>query len=66
MAARLVSIGSENGFARVRRYEHGTGGRPLLTHDGSYDPQTLTRDNIYYYLANGAPQDLVRKQSHAA
>jgi hypothetical protein len=53
----LVTVQSSSELTRVRRYEGKAGGQILCTHEGFYEPDTVTGLNVLSYLYSGHAQD---------
>lgn len=53
----LVTVQSSDKLTRVRRYEGKAGGQVLCTHEGFYEPDTVTGLNVLSYLYSGHAQD---------
>lgn len=56
----FVSISRHGSLIRLRRYEHPT---RVLTHEGSYAPESVTPVDLEYYRQWGAPQDRTRPEA---
>lgn len=52
----FVTINPAGQMTRLRRYE--ARGRKLCTHEGIYDPETVTEHNVSAYHDHGARQDV--------
>ncbi len=53
----LVSVQTAGAMTRLRRYEARGRERPVCTHEGAYDPETVTHTNLHAYIARGPAQD---------
>lgn len=53
----LVTVQASGDMTRLRRYETAMMGGQICTHEGLYDPETVTAPNIGAYHHNGPEQD---------
>lgn len=55
----LVTVQPAGDMTRLRRYESGMLGGRICTHEGLYDPETVSAANVGSYHHNGPVQDRV-------
>lgn len=60
----LVSINPTHAGVSLHRYETARSGRPICTHDGVYDLESVTGPNVEAYRVIGAAQDRIGIPAH--
>jgi len=55
----LVTVQIVGAQARLRRYQSGGRSSCRCTHEGFYDPKTVSPPNVGAYLSRGAAQDCI-------
>jgi hypothetical protein len=62
----LVSVEGVQGMLRLRRYEAETPRTKRCTHEGFYEPESVSPAGVSAYSGHGAPQDRVERQQFLA
>lgn len=56
----VVTVQVVGDMTRLRRYEAAEPRARRCTHEGFYDPETVTLPNVIAYMSHGPQQDRVR------